>query len=139
MIPAKAALGTTEVREQVNRYWSRYRLVLVTNLREFELVGRHSSGDEIKLETYRLAATESEFERLLEKPRASAANFGRGLGSTFRAPCRIRRRWRIRREPDPRGDRASLSERDEVHRPVRRAGGSRSAARSRRADRERLL
>lgn len=77
---AKVALATTEVREQVNRYWSRYRLVLVTNLREFELVGRHSSGDEIKLETYRLAATESEFERLLEKPRASAANVGRGLG-----------------------------------------------------------
>ena len=76
---AKVALGSTEVREQVNRYWSRYRLVLVTNLREFELVGRHSSGDEVKLETYRLAATESDFERLLEKPRASAANVGRGL------------------------------------------------------------
>ncbi len=81
---AKVALGTTEVREQVNRYWSRYRLVLVTNLREFELVGRHSSGDEVKLETYRLAATESEFERLLEKPRASAANVGRGF---WGVPC----------------------------------------------------
>ena len=77
---AKVALGTTEVREQVNRYWSRYRLVLVTNLREFELVGRHSSGDEVKLETYRLAATESDFESLLEKPRASAAKVGRGFG-----------------------------------------------------------
>ena len=77
---AKVALGTTEVREQVNRYWSRYRLVLATNLREFELVGRRSSGDEIRLETYRLAATESDFERLLEKPRVSAANVGRGLG-----------------------------------------------------------
>ncbi len=77
---AKVALGTTEVREQVNRYWSRYRLVLVTNLREFELVGRHSSGDEVRLETYRLAATESEFDRFLEKPRASAANVGRGFG-----------------------------------------------------------
>lgn len=76
---AKAALGRTEVREQVTRYWFRYRLVLVTNLREFELVGRRSSGDEIKLETYRLAATESDFERLLEKPQASAANVGRSL------------------------------------------------------------
>ena len=26
------------VRDQVSRYWERYRLVLVTNLREFELV-----------------------------------------------------------------------------------------------------
>lgn len=77
---AEAALGTSEVREQVNRYWSRYRLVLVTNLREFELVGRRSSGDEVKLETFSLAATEADFERLLERPRASAQKVGRGLG-----------------------------------------------------------
>ncbi|MYA07356.1 MAG: N-6 DNA methylase [Holophagales bacterium] len=77
---AKVALGTSEVREQVNRYWSRYRLVLVTNLREFELVGRRSSGDEVKLETFSLAATEADFERLLERPRASAQKVGRGLG-----------------------------------------------------------
>ena len=77
---AKAALGTSEVREQVNRYWSRYRLVLVTNLREFELVGRRSSGDEVKLETFRLAASEANFEGLLEKPRAAALKVGRGLG-----------------------------------------------------------
>ncbi|MCY3933433.1 MAG: hypothetical protein OXH70_17125 [Acidobacteria bacterium] len=76
----KAALGTSEVREQVNRYWSRYRLVLVTNLREFELVGRRSSGDEVRLETFSLAATEADFERLLERPRASAQKVGRGLG-----------------------------------------------------------
>ena len=77
---AKVALGTSEVREQVNRYWSRYRLVLVTNLREFELVGRRSSGDEVKLEAFSLAATEADFERLLERPRASAQKVGRGLG-----------------------------------------------------------
>ncbi|MYF94209.1 MAG: N-6 DNA methylase, partial [Holophagales bacterium] len=77
---AKVALGTSEVREQVNRYWSRYRLVLVTNLREFELVGRRSSGDEVKLETFSLAATEADFQDLLEKPRASALKVGRGLG-----------------------------------------------------------
>ncbi len=76
---AKVALGTSEVREQVNRYWSRYRLVLATNLREFELVGRRSSGDEIRLESFRLAASELEFERLLDRPRASALKVGRGF------------------------------------------------------------
>ena len=71
---------TAEVREQVNRYWSRYRLVLVTNLREFELVGRNSSGDEVRLEAFRMAETEAAFERLLEAPRASAQEVGPGLG-----------------------------------------------------------
>ena len=71
---------TAEVREQVNRYWSRYRLVLVTNLREFELVGRNSSGAEVRLEAFRLAETETAFERLLETPRASARKVGAGLG-----------------------------------------------------------
>ena len=71
---------TAEVREQVNRYWSRYRLVLVTNLREFELVGRNSSGDEVRLEAFRLAETETAFERLLETPRASAKKVGPRLG-----------------------------------------------------------
>ncbi len=77
---AKIALGTCEVREQVNGYWSRYRLVLTTNLREFELVGRHASGDEIRLETFRLAASESDFHDLVETPRAASLKLGRGVG-----------------------------------------------------------
>ncbi len=77
---AKTALGTSEVHEQVNRYWSRYRLVLATNLREFELVGRNSAGDEVRLEAFRLAASEAGFDRLLETPRASARDLGTGLG-----------------------------------------------------------
>ncbi len=77
---SQASLEGTEVREQVDRYWSRYQLVLVTNLREFELVGRNASGDEVRLETFSLAATESEFAGLLEKPRAAASKVGRGLG-----------------------------------------------------------
>ena len=46
----RVELGAPEAREQVDRYWSRYRLVLLTNLREFGVVGRNSSGDEVKLE-----------------------------------------------------------------------------------------
>ena len=76
----QTALGGAEVREQVDRYRARYRLVLATNLREFELVGRTASGGEVKLEAFRLAASEAGFDQLLETPRASAHQLGPGLG-----------------------------------------------------------
>ena len=41
--------GAPGVREQVTRYWGRYRLVLVTNLREFSLVGPDTTGGETTL------------------------------------------------------------------------------------------
>ena len=62
--------------EQVSRYWSRYRLVLVTNTRDFVLLGEDGMGRPAKLEAFRLAAGAAEFDRLLQKPRA------------FRCPCR---------------------------------------------------
>ena len=54
--------------------------MLVTNTREFLLQGEDSQGNSVKLESYRLADTEEEFEDLLERPRASASNVGAGLG-----------------------------------------------------------
>lgn len=38
--------------EQVARYLGRYRQVLVTNYRDFVLVGLNASGQSVKLETY---------------------------------------------------------------------------------------
>ena len=67
----------TMVQEQVSRYWGRYRLVLVTNLREFDLVGPDAKGGERRLESYRLADSGTEFARRLENPRA----FGRAAGA----------------------------------------------------------
>ena len=67
------------VRDQVSRYWERYRLVLVTNLREFELVGQGAAGEEVTLETFRLADSEEALDRALEKPRAFANSVGAGL------------------------------------------------------------
>ena len=67
------------VRDQVSRYWQRYRLVLVTNHREFELVGQDSSGEEVTLETFRLADNEEALDHALEKPRAFANRVGAGL------------------------------------------------------------
>ena len=66
--------------DQVSRYWGRYRLVLITNLRDFVLVGANASGDPAKLETFRLAENADDFWRKLEKPRALAREVGAGLG-----------------------------------------------------------
>ena len=70
----------TAAGHQVSRYWDRYRLVLVTNTRDFVLLGADSSGRAIRLETFRLADSAEDFDRLLEKPRAFARKVGAGLG-----------------------------------------------------------
>ena len=62
--------------EQVARYWARYRLVLVTNLREFRLIGPDATRGQTTLEAFRLAETAAEFHRKLEKPRAFAQEVG---------------------------------------------------------------
>ena len=72
------------VRDQVARYRSRYRLVLVTNLREFALAGLDADDGEATLERFRLADSEAEFFRRLEKPRAFARETGAGLGEYLR-------------------------------------------------------
>ena len=70
----------TAAGEQVSRYWTRYRLVLVTNTRDFVLVGKDGSGQPAKLETFRLAENAEEFVRGLETPRVFARKVGAGLG-----------------------------------------------------------
>ena len=70
----------TAAGDQVSRYRGRYGLVLVTNTRDFVLLGEDASGRPAKLETFRLADTSGEFEELLETPRAFARDVGAGLG-----------------------------------------------------------
>ena len=70
----------TAAGDQVSRYWGRYRLVLVTNTRDFVLVGEDAAGRPTKLETFRLAADADTFVRRLETPRAFARAVGAGLG-----------------------------------------------------------
>ena len=65
---------------QASRYWRRYRLVLVTNTRDFVLLGEDTGGRPAKLETFRLADSAETFSRRLEKPRAFARGVGAGLG-----------------------------------------------------------
>ena len=70
----------TAESDQVSRYRGRYRLVLVTNTRDFVLVGEDADGLPAKLESFRLAGGAEEFDRLLQTPRAFARRVGAGLG-----------------------------------------------------------
>ena len=70
----------TATGDQVSHYWERYRLVLVTNTRDFVLVGEDVAGRPAKLETFRLAASAEEFAQRLESPRTFAREVGAGLG-----------------------------------------------------------
>ncbi len=82
VVEVKAAdddVWVTARSDQVSRYWDRYRLVLVTNLRDFVLLGEDAAGHPTKLENFRLAASADDFWRKLEKPRAFARAAGTGL------------------------------------------------------------
>lgn len=62
--------------KQVSRYWKRYRQVLVTNYRDFVLLGQDAHGNPVKLETYRLAESESDFWAKAVNPRQIAEEHG---------------------------------------------------------------
>jgi hypothetical protein len=59
--PKDDVLAIADTR-QVSTYWNRYHQVLVTNYREFLLIGREA-GKPVRHEFYRLAADEREFWR----------------------------------------------------------------------------
>ena len=64
---------------QVSKYWGLYRLALVTNIRDFVLLGEDSQGNPAKLETFRLAESAADFESKLQHPRAFANAVGPAL------------------------------------------------------------
>jgi hypothetical protein len=57
---------------QVTKYYGHYRLVLVTNYREFRLIGDNGSGAPVELDRYSLAADERAFWSMAAKPGPSA-------------------------------------------------------------------
>ena len=69
----------TAAGDQVTRYWNRYRSVLVTNTRDFVLVGEAPVGRPARLESLQLADSAEDFRRRLEKPRDFARDVGPGL------------------------------------------------------------
>ena len=70
--PAQDDIWLTADSAQVSRYWQRYRLVLVTNTRDFVLLGEDAQGNPARLETFRLADSAADFEARLQHPRAFA-------------------------------------------------------------------
>ena len=78
--PAADDAWLTADGEQVSRYWQRYRQVLVTNTRDFVMVGEDANGQPVRLETFRLADSAADFNARLEHPRAFANEVGVGLG-----------------------------------------------------------
>ena len=78
--PAGDDAWLTAESSQVSRYWQRYRLVLVTNTRDFVLLGEDAEGRPAKLEAFRLAKSAAAFDEKLEHPRAFARDIGPALG-----------------------------------------------------------
>ena len=77
--PAGDNAWLTAESAQVSRYWERYRLVLVTNTRDFLLLGEDSQSNPTKLETFRLAQSSPDFETKLLHPRTFAKSVGTAL------------------------------------------------------------
>ena len=77
--PAGDDVWLTAESSQVSRYWDRYRLILVTNIRDFVLLGEDAQGRPARLETFRLADSAADFESKLQHPRA----FAREVGATL--------------------------------------------------------
>ena len=78
--PASDDAWLTADSGQVSRYWDKYRLVLVTNTRDFVLVGEDAEGHPAKLETFRLAESAEAFDSQLKHPQAFAKGVGAALG-----------------------------------------------------------
>ena len=84
--PAGDDAWLTADSTQVSDYWNKYRLVLVTNTRDFVLLGEDAAGGPVKLETFRLAESADAFESGLQRPRSFAAESGASLGEYL---CRV--------------------------------------------------
>lgn len=70
--------------KQATKYFDRYRLVLVTNYREFRLIGEDDSGKPFEREFYSLAVDETTFWSMAAHPLKSARERGTHLGEFLR-------------------------------------------------------
>ena len=62
--------------EQVGRYVRKYGLVLVTNLRDFLLLGRDRHGKPLPMEGFTLAGSDKDFRALAAHPQKAAREYG---------------------------------------------------------------
>lgn len=66
--------------KQVSKYFGAYRLVIVSNLRDFLIIGEGPNGEATRLEGFRLAQSAKAFWDMVATPRKSAAGVGRAFG-----------------------------------------------------------
>lgn len=66
------AVSTIAQSQQVSKYWQRYGQVLVTNYRDFVLVGRDALGQPVTLESFSLATSEAAFWQKAQDAKAFA-------------------------------------------------------------------
>ena len=77
--PARDDAWLTAGSDRVSGYWGLYRVVLVTNTRDFVLPGEDGQGNPAKLKTFRLAGSAAGFESEPQHPRAFANAAGPAL------------------------------------------------------------
>ncbi len=70
--------------KQATKYFDHYRLVLITNYREFRLIGEDETGKPVEREFFRLAADEPSFWALAAHPQKSAKLHATHLGEFLR-------------------------------------------------------
>ncbi|MDW5313673.1 type ISP restriction/modification enzyme [Rhizobium sp. PL01] len=70
----------TAETKQVSKYFGAYRLVIVSNLRDFLIIGEGPNGEATKLEGFRLAPTAKAFWDMVATPKKSAELIGRAFG-----------------------------------------------------------
>lgn len=70
--------------KQATKYFDRYRLVLVTNYREFRLIGEDDAGKPVEREFFSLAVDEPSFWSMAAHPVKSAKEQGTHLGEFLR-------------------------------------------------------
>ena len=75
--PTSASVTSVADSNQVQRYWSKYGQVLVTNYRDFLLIGRDDAGQPTRLERFSLAVDEHAF--WAADPRELASSDGQRL------------------------------------------------------------
>ena len=66
--------------KQVSKYFGAYRLVIVSNLRDFLIIGEGPNGEASRLEGFRLAPNAKAFWEMVATPRKSAELIGRAFG-----------------------------------------------------------
>jgi len=77
-------IGRIAESAQVERYWMRYGMVLVTNFRAFALVGRDAGGRPRMLESFALADSADDFWRMVLHGRKTASDYGERMREFLR-------------------------------------------------------